>query len=170
MINNIRYYTDKLIEELGGDPKDSVDSIIELLQSKAAGEIQALTNMFEEFIRWNQNILFFMYISYSSELHCLSNLLLTKILLMILCFLMNLSTLSKVRILSSDWLTQIIITSDWFLAGNYNKVPMIIGTNQNEGLLIKAFYQTNLSKYDEAWNNWVIYIVFTIKNFFYPHL
>ena len=95
MINNIRYYTDKLIEELGGDPKDSVDSIIELLQSKDAGEIQALTNMFEEFIRFiiiYQNILIFKYISYSAELPCLSNLLLTKILLMILCFLMNLST------------------------------------------------------------------------------
>ena len=64
-------------------------------------------------------------------------------------------------------MTSVILTSDWFIAGNYNKVPMIIGTNQNEGLLIKAFYQTNLSKYDEAWNNWVIYIVFK-KYFLYP--
>ena len=38
--------------------------------------------------------------------------------------------------------------------GNYNKVPMMIGTNQNEGLLIKGFYDRNLSKYEEAFNNW----------------
>ena len=38
--------------------------------------------------------------------------------------------------------------------GSYNKVPMIIGTNQNEGLLIKGFYDRNLSKYKEAFNNW----------------
>ena len=39
-------------------------------------------------------------------------------------------------------------------AGSYNKVPMMIGTNQNEGLLIKGFYDRNLSKYEEAFNNW----------------
>ena len=38
--------------------------------------------------------------------------------------------------------------------GKYNKVPLMIGSNQNEGLLIKAFYDRNLSKYDEAYNNW----------------
>ena len=39
-------------------------------------------------------------------------------------------------------------------AGSYNKVPVMIGTNQNEGLLIKAFYDRNPSKYEEAFNNW----------------
>jgi len=113
-----RYYTDKLIEELGGDPKDSVDSIIELLQSKDAGEIQALTNMFEEFIR---------------------------------------APLPFKPIVDKDLVDDPVLPDEpinLIKAGNYNKVPMIIGTNQNEGLLIKAFYQTNLSKYDEAWNNW----------------
>ena len=38
--------------------------------------------------------------------------------------------------------------------GKYNKVPLMIGSNQNEGLLIKAFYDRNLSKYEEAFNNW----------------
>ena len=38
--------------------------------------------------------------------------------------------------------------------GRYNKVPLMIGTNQNEGLLIKGFYDRNLSKYDEAFDNW----------------
>ena len=46
-----RHYTNKLIEELGGNPNDSVENIIELLQSKDAADIQGLTNMFEEFVR-----------------------------------------------------------------------------------------------------------------------
>ena len=31
---------------------------------------------------------------------------------------------------------------------------MMIGTNKNEGLLIKGFYARNLAKYDEAYDNW----------------
>jgi len=38
--------------------------------------------------------------------------------------------------------------------GRYNKVPIMIGSNKNEGLLVKGFYARNLSKYDEAFDNW----------------
>jgi len=38
--------------------------------------------------------------------------------------------------------------------GQFNKVPLIIGTNQDEGLLIKGFYEKNIKKYDEAFDNW----------------
>ena len=38
--------------------------------------------------------------------------------------------------------------------GHFNKVPLMIGTNQNEGLLIKGFYEKNIKKYDEAFDNW----------------
>ena len=39
-------------------------------------------------------------------------------------------------------------------SGNYNKVPLIMGTNQNEGLLIKGFYARNHANYDIAYDNW----------------
>jgi len=38
--------------------------------------------------------------------------------------------------------------------GQFNKVPLMIGTNQNEGLLIKGFYQKAVKKYDQAYDNW----------------
>jgi len=38
--------------------------------------------------------------------------------------------------------------------GRFNKVPLMIGTNQDEGLLIKGFYEKNVKKYDEAFDNW----------------
>jgi len=37
--------------------------------------------------------------------------------------------------------------------GEFNKVPVMIGTNQNEGLLMKGFYNRT-NKYDEAFDNW----------------
>ena len=46
-----RHYADRLIGRLGGDPSKPLEDIISLLQSKPAVEMQALTNMFEEFIR-----------------------------------------------------------------------------------------------------------------------
>lgn len=36
---------------MGGNPDDSIDDILSLLQSKDAAEIQEQTNLFEEFIR-----------------------------------------------------------------------------------------------------------------------
>merc|ERR1711936_244567 len=39
-------------------------------------------------------------------------------------------------------------------SGNYNKVPLVVGANQNEGLLIKGFYERNPAKYEEAYENW----------------
>ena len=39
-------------------------------------------------------------------------------------------------------------------SGNYNKVPLICGANQNEGLLIKGFYERSPEKYTEAFENW----------------
>jgi len=39
-------------------------------------------------------------------------------------------------------------------SGNYNKVPLICGANQNEGLLIKGFYERIPEKYTEAFENW----------------
>jgi len=38
--------------------------------------------------------------------------------------------------------------------GQYNKVPLITGTNQHEGLLIKGFYERIPGKYEEAYDNW----------------
>merc|ERR1711974_228241 len=38
--------------------------------------------------------------------------------------------------------------------GTWNKVPLIIGTNKNEGLLIKGFFQRDGGKYAEAKDGW----------------
>lgn len=38
--------------------------------------------------------------------------------------------------------------------GTYNQVPLIIGSNKNEGLLVNAFFLKNTTKYDEAYDNW----------------
>eukprot|EP00092_Neocalanus_flemingeri_P071935 GFUD01088443.1.p1 GENE.GFUD01088443.1~~GFUD01088443.1.p1 ORF type:complete len:306 (-),score=76.68 GFUD01088443.1:461-1378(-) len=38
--------------------------------------------------------------------------------------------------------------------GKFNKVPVMIGTNQNEGLLIKGLYDKTPQKYDEAFDDW----------------
>jgi len=38
--------------------------------------------------------------------------------------------------------------------GKWNKVPLIIGTNKNEGLLIKGFFQRDGGKYGEAKEGW----------------
>ena len=46
-----KYYADKLVEKMGGNPKDSLEDVLKLLQSKDAADFQHLTNMFEEFIR-----------------------------------------------------------------------------------------------------------------------
>ena len=46
-----RHYADRMIERLGGDPRQPLEEIISFLQSKPAVEMQSLTNMFEEFIR-----------------------------------------------------------------------------------------------------------------------
>ena len=46
-----RHYADRMIERLGGDPSKPLEEILPLLQSKAAVELQSLSNMFEEFIR-----------------------------------------------------------------------------------------------------------------------
>ena len=46
-----RHYADRMIERLGGDPQQSLEDIISLLQSKPAVEMQSLSNMFEEFVR-----------------------------------------------------------------------------------------------------------------------
>ena len=46
-----RHYADRMIESLGGDPRQPLEDIISFLQSKPAVEMQSLTNMFEEFIR-----------------------------------------------------------------------------------------------------------------------
>ena len=46
-----RHYADRMIERLGGDPSKPLEEILPLLQSKAAVEMQSLSNMFEEFIR-----------------------------------------------------------------------------------------------------------------------
>ena len=43
---------------------------------------------------------------------------------------------------------------DLIKSGKFNKVPLIIGTNRNEGLLIKAFYERNPGGYDQAFDNW----------------
>ena len=46
-----KFYADKLVEKMGGNPKDSLEDVLKLLQSKDAADFQHLTNMFEEFIR-----------------------------------------------------------------------------------------------------------------------
>ena len=46
-----RHYADRMIERLGGDPSKPLEEILPLLQSRAAVEMQSLSNMFEEFIR-----------------------------------------------------------------------------------------------------------------------
>ena len=46
-----RHYADRMIERLGGDPSQPLEEILSLLQSRAAVEMQSLSNMFEEFIR-----------------------------------------------------------------------------------------------------------------------
>jgi len=38
--------------------------------------------------------------------------------------------------------------------GDFNKVPLMLGTNQNEGLLIKAFLERKSGSYNEAFDNW----------------
>lgn len=113
-----RHYTNKLIEELGGNPNDSPGEIINFLQSKDAADIQGLTNMFEEFVR---------------------------------------APLPFKPIVDKDLVDDPVLPDEpinLIKSGRYNKVPMIIGTNRNEGLLIKAFYQRNPEKYDEAYDNW----------------
>jgi len=37
--------------------------------------------------------------------------------------------------------------------GKYNKVPLIMGHNRDEGLLVEAFYKRIAGSYDTAWNN-----------------
>jgi len=38
--------------------------------------------------------------------------------------------------------------------GDFAKVPLMMGTNQNEGLLIQAFYKRAPKEYLNAWKNW----------------
>jgi hypothetical protein len=38
--------------------------------------------------------------------------------------------------------------------GKYNKVPLIIGTNKDEGLLIKGFYMRNQKNFQIGYDNW----------------
>jgi len=40
--------------------------------------------------------------------------------------------------------------------GDFNKVPLMIGTGQSEGLIIKGLYDKNPKKYDEAFDNWEV--------------
>ena len=113
-----RHYTDKLIAKLGGDPAAPLEDNIKLLQSKDAAELQRLTNMFEEFIRY---------------------------------------PMPFKPIVDKDLVDDPLIPDEpitLIKEGRYNKVPMMIGTNKNEGLLIKGFYARNLAKYDEAYDNW----------------
>jgi len=37
--------------------------------------------------------------------------------------------------------------------GQFNKVPLIMGTNQDEGMLIKAFYDRQENSYEEGWKD-----------------
>lgn len=39
-------------------------------------------------------------------------------------------------------------------SGQYNKVPIIVGTNKDEGLLIKGFYGREEGGYATAWRDW----------------
>jgi len=39
-------------------------------------------------------------------------------------------------------------------SGQYNKVPLIVGTNRDEGLLIKGFYDREEEGYATAWRDW----------------
>ena len=48
-----RHYGLKLIEELGGNPEGSIEEHLKLLQETDATKLLHLTNMFEEFIRYN---------------------------------------------------------------------------------------------------------------------
>jgi hypothetical protein len=41
-----------------------------------------------------------------------------------------------------------------FISGKYNKVPLIIGTNKDEGLLIKGFYMRNPKNFQIGYDNW----------------
>ena len=43
---------------------------------------------------------------------------------------------------------------DMLKEGDFAKVPLMMGTNKDEGLLIQAFYERDPKKRDEAWNNW----------------
>lgn len=113
-----RHYSNALIRRLGGDPAGSLEDILRLLQSKDAVELQRLTDMFEEFIRY---------------------------------------PMPFKPIVDKDLVDDPLIPDEpltLIKEGRYNKVPIMIGSNKNEGLLVKGFYARNLSKYDEAFDNW----------------
>jgi hypothetical protein len=38
--------------------------------------------------------------------------------------------------------------------GKYNKVPLIIGTNKDEGLLLKGFYEQRPGSFETGYKNW----------------
>jgi len=43
---------------------------------------------------------------------------------------------------------------DMLKEGDFAKVPLMMGTNNDEGLLIKAFYEREPLKREHAWDNW----------------
>jgi len=113
-----KFYGRKFVEKMGGNPDDSIDDILSLLQSKDAAEIQEQTNLFEEFIR---------------------------------------APMPFKPIVDKDLVDDPVLPDepiDLIKSGKFNKVPLIIGTNRNEGLLIKAFYERNPGGYDQAFDNW----------------
>ena len=112
------HYGYKLAEQLGCDPKDTVEDILDHLQSVEAEDIQSLGYMFEEFIR---------------------------------------APLPFKPIVDGDLVDDPVLPEEpltLLARGEFNKVPLMLGTNQNEGLLIKGFYMKNPKKYDEAFDNW----------------
>jgi len=112
------YYGYKLAERLGCHPEDTVENVLEHLQSIPADEIQSLGYMFEEFIR---------------------------------------APFPFKPIVDGDLVDDPVLPDEPLTLlekGNFNKVPLMLGTNQNEGLLIKGFYNKKPQKYDEAFNNW----------------
>lgn len=113
-----RHYGIKLAEQLGCHPEDSVEKILEKLETVKAIDIQSLGYMFEEFIRAP----------------------------------LPFKPIVDGGLVDDPFLPDEPLT---LLAnGQFNKVPLMIGTNQNEGLLIKGFYQKAPKKYDEAFDNW----------------
>ena len=113
-----RYYADRLIERLGGDPSAPLADILSLLQSKEAAELQGLTTMFEELFTY---------------------------------------PIPFKPILDKDIVAEPFLPDEplnLIQEGRYNKVPMIIGSNRDEGILIKAIYSHNPAKYDEDFDNW----------------